>query len=106
MMDINLVFHYSKLIAYLSHLFQKDVNLQSLKKLGTGVLGVTYFLDVELTGQTKSLVLKVLDSNGFGQDFPADRACTLIYAKTVYNTLHHHVSSYDVGAVFNDGSLM
>lgn len=105
-METNSIIHQSELIRYLSHLFQKKVSLKSCKELGMGVLGVTYLIEVEIAGKPKLLVLKIMSSNEFGQDFPADRANTLIYANSVYNTLPHHVGSYDVGAVFKNGSMM
>jgi hypothetical protein len=101
---MSLIIRDIELKQYLSRLFHKEVFLKSFKELGRGVLGITYLIEVNVAGKTKLLVLK-LGSKGFGQDFPADRASTLIYANSVYNTLPHHVRCYDVGAVFVNGSI-
>ena len=90
---------------YLSKLFGKPISHLSLKRLGTGVLGVAYLIEFEVRGERKRLVLKTLSSKGFGQDFPADRANTLIYAHSVFNKLPNHVKSHDVGAILHDGSI-
>jgi hypothetical protein len=90
---------------YISKVFKKKLYLKSIKKLGAGVLGEAYLIEVEINKEKKLLVLKTLNSKGFGQDFPADRADTLIYAHSVYNRLQNHVKSYDVGAIMENGSL-
>jgi hypothetical protein len=90
---------------YLSKLFHHQVSIIVFKKLGVGVLGVAYLIEFEVNGEKKKIVLKTLSQRGFGQDFPADRANTLLYAHTVYNKLANHVKSYDAGAIFTDGSL-
>lgn len=91
---------------YLSKLFNEEVRLTSFRELGVGVLGVAYLMELEVGREKKRLVLKTLSTKGFGQDFPADRANTLIYAHSVYNKLPNHVRSYDVGAIMEDGSLI
>jgi len=93
-------------IKYLSKLFHPPISVSTFKKLGVGVLGVAYLIEFESSGEKKRLVLKTLSSKGFGQDFPADRANTLIYAHSVYNKLSNHVRSYDTGAILHDGSLI
>jgi len=91
---------------YLSKLFNKKVRLTSFRELGTGILGVAYLMGLKVGGEEKRLVLKTLSTKGFGQDFSADRANTLLYANSVYNKLPNHVRSYDVGAIMDDGSLI
>ena len=105
-MGSNLVIDMTKAANYLSKIFGKDVRLKSFKQLGTGVLGVAYLMEVEVDGEEKRLVLKTLSPKGFGQDFPADRANTLLYAHSVYNRLPNHVKSYDAGAIMADSSLV
>ena len=94
-----------KMSLYLSDVFRKPVRVETVKKLGTGVLGWAYLLDATVDGQPQSLVLKMAKGAGFGQDYPADRAATLIYANSVYNRLPRHVRSYDVGAITENGAL-
>ncbi len=91
---------------YLSKLFGREVSLTGFRELGAGVLGVAYLMELKVDGEEKRLVLKTLSTRGFGQDFPADRADTLLYANSVYNKLPNHVRSYDVGAIMGDGSLV
>lgn len=90
---------------YLSKLFCQPISIVVFKKLGVGVLGVAYLVEFEVKGEKKKIVLKTLSQKEFGQDFPADRANTLLYAHTVYNKLANHVKSYDAGVILSDGSL-
>lgn len=90
---------------YLSNLFHHPVSVVVFKELGVGVLGTAYIIEFKVNGEKKKVVLKTLSQKGFGQDFPADRANTLLYAHTVYNKMKNHVKSYDAGAVLTDGSL-
>ena len=94
-----------KVSPYLSEVFQKPARVETVKKLGTGVLGWAYLVEATIDGRRQSLVLKMAKGSGFGQDYPADRACTLIYANSVYNKLLRHVHSFDVGAITENGSL-
>ena len=96
----------AKAADYLSKIFNQEVHLISFRELGTGVLGVAYLMGLEVDGEEKRLVLKTLSARGFGQDFPADRANTLLYAHSVYNKLPNHVKSYDAGAILGGGSLV
>jgi hypothetical protein len=91
---------------YLSKLIHKNFHLKTFKILGAGVLGVAYLIELEVDKKEKRYVLKTLNPLGFGQDSPADRANTLIYAHSVYNKLPNHVKSYDVGALLDNGSLV
>ncbi len=90
---------------YLSKVFHHPVSLVAFRELGVGVLGVAYLVEFDVDGERKKVVLKTLGQRGFGQDYPADRANTLLYAHSVYNKLANHVKSYDVGAVLGDESL-
>jgi hypothetical protein len=90
--------------AYLSNVLSYPVQILSIKKLGTGVLGASYLLETDLPAPRSKLVLKVANPS-LGQDFPADRAAVLLYAHTVYNKLQHHVRSFDVGAITRSGAL-
>lgn len=105
-MEKNLTIDKAKAASYLSKILNKKFHLKSFKKLGVGVLGIAYLMELEVDGEAKRLVLKTLSSKGFGQDFPADRADTLIYAHSVYNRLQNHVKSYDAGAILDNGSLV
>ena len=90
---------------YLSEVFQTSAKVETVRKLGTGVLGSAFLVQATLNAQNRSMVLKIAKGTGFGQDYPADRAATLIYANSVYNKLPRHVKSFDVGAITKRGPL-
>ena len=96
---------HEKASEYLSKVFGGPVDVSSVDRLGSGVLGFAYLLDVEVKGGRRRMVLKFANPSGFGQDFPSDRADTLIYANSVYNKLPRHVRAFDVGAVTEGGEL-
>jgi hypothetical protein len=104
-LENDLIIDELKVERYLSKI-NKKFHLKSFKRLGTGVLGTAYLIKLTCEGKEKQLVLKVLSPKNFGQDFPADRANTLIYAHSVYNKLPNHVKSYDAGAILEDGSML
>jgi hypothetical protein len=94
-----------RLSGYLSEVFGGPARVLSINRLGSGVLGFAYLLDAEVRGRKRRVVLKFANPSGFGQDFPSDRADTLIYANSVYNKLAHHVRAFDVGAITESGDL-
>jgi len=94
-----------KVSEYLSNVFGDSAQVLSIDKLGSGVLGFAYLLDVKVKDRRRKVVLKFANPSGFGQDFPSDRADTLIYANSVYNKLPRHVRAFDVGAITEDGVL-
>jgi hypothetical protein len=94
-----------KVAEYLRDVFGESTSLLSVRRLGAGVLGFVYVLEIVCEGEKRKIVLKMANPSGFGQDFPADRADTLIYANSVYDKLPFHVKSFDVGAITPDGRL-
>ena len=90
---------------YLSEVLRDEAQVISLTRLGKGVLGLAYLIEVVLGGKKQKVVLKSANSSGFGQDYPSDRADTLLYACSVYNKLPKHVRAFDVGAVTKRGDL-
>ena len=94
-----------KVSEYLSNVFGDSTQVLSIDKLGSGILGFAYLLDVKVKGRRRRIVLKFANPSGFGQDFPSDRADTLIYANSVYNKLPRHVRAFDVGAVTGEGDF-
>jgi len=90
---------------YLSEVFGDTTPVLSINRLGSGVLGFAYVLDVKIKERKERLVLKFANPSGFGQEYPSDRADTLIYANSVYNKLPGHVRAFDVGAVMGGGGL-
>lgn len=94
-----------KVSKYLSNVFGDSAQVLSIGKLGSGVLGFAYLVDAKVKSRRRRIVLKFANPSGFGQDFPSDRADTLIYANSVYNRLPRHVRAFDVGAVTEGGDL-
>jgi aminoglycoside phosphotransferase (APT) family kinase protein len=90
---------------YLSEVLGDDAKVLSLTRLGKGVLGITYLIEAMVRGKKQKVVLKSANPSGFGQDYPSDRADTLLYAYSVYNRLPKHVRAFDVGAVTDHGAL-
>lgn len=90
---------------YLNEVFGNSTEILSINNLGCGVLGFTYLLDIKIKGKKKRIVLKFANPKGFNQDFPSDRAETLIYANSVYNLLPNHVKSFDIGMINSTGAL-
>ncbi|MCJ7770061.1 hypothetical protein MUP37_00620, partial [Candidatus Bathyarchaeota archaeon] len=76
-----------KVAEYLGDVFGESTSLLSVRRLGAGVLGFVYVLEIVCEGEKRKIVLKMANPSGFGQDFPADRADTLIYANSVYDKL-------------------
>jgi hypothetical protein len=70
--------------------------------LGTGVHGTGYLIEFEHGGETNRLILKTLFPQGFGHDYPADRAQVLLQANAAYNLLPRHARSIDVIGVAQD----
>lgn len=90
---------------YMSEVFGASSSVLSINRLGSGVLGFAYLVNVEINKKRRRLVLKFANPNGFGQDFSSDRADALIYANSVYNKLTRHVRAFDVGATTCEGRL-
>ncbi len=66
-------------------------------------------LEVEcvVAGETHRLVLsRTRPAQGFGHDYPADRAWQALYGHVAYNSFPRHVRSIDVGFVRQSGALV
>jgi hypothetical protein len=91
--------------AYLRGLFGPKLRLLEFTRLGAGVHGTGFLVDVETTSGRKSYVLKDLSPEGLGHDNPSDRASVFLLALDNYNALPKHVRAVDVAALHKDGSL-
>jgi hypothetical protein len=90
---------------YLRKVFGSSVRLLEFKRLGAGVHGTGFLIEVETEGGKKSYVLKDLSPEGLGHDNPSDRAAVFLLALDNYNKLPKHVRAIDVAALHEDGSL-
>lgn len=80
---------------------EKSSASKDLKGFG---YGVPYVIELNVQGKTKRVILETMRSEGFGHDFPSDRAQILLWQHSSFNKLPRHVRSLDVGAFRADGS--
>ena len=99
---------------YLSGLYGSDVEICGVWRLGEkkaeGVkdlkgfgYGVPYVIEFRVKNEVRRVVLETMRSEGFGHDFPSDRAQILLWQHSAFNKLPRHVRSIDVGAFAVDG---
>lgn len=105
------------LAAYLGGLFGAPVEVVALRPLGgpEGAAadpkgfgyGVPFEVECTVNGARRNLVVsRTRVAQGFGHDYPADRAWQALYAHTAYNTFPSHVRSLDVGFIRKSGALV
>lgn len=108
------VFSAEALQDYLSRLYNCNVEIRSFWRLGlkkTGGIknlknfgyGVPYVIEFRVKGKVKRVVLETMRPEGFGHDFPSDRAQILLWQHSTFKKLPQHVRSIDVGAFTFDG---
>ena len=81
---------------YINERFGEEYTVERFLPLGSGVHGVGYSLHLSTPEGTKCFVLKEMRGEGFGHDFPPDRAAIFIWDKDYYNLLPKHVKAIDV----------
>jgi Ser/Thr protein kinase RdoA (MazF antagonist) len=101
---------------YLERVFGVDVVVRSLRPLkstdggpedpkGFGY-GVPFEIECTVGGVARSLVVsRTRPAQGFGHDYPADRAWQALYGHDAYNTFPRHARSLDVGILRESGEL-
>jgi hypothetical protein len=60
--------------------------------------GFPYVIEFALGGEVKRAVLETVRPEGFGHDYPSDRAQILLWQHSAFGKLPRHVRSLDVGA--------
>jgi len=90
--------------AYLKKKF-RNVSHINIKKLGHGVHGSGFLVEVKKKKGTQSYVVKTLAPEGFGHEYPSDRAGIFILDLDEFNNLPRHVKALDVLAELKDGSI-
>ena len=101
---------------YLTGVFRVPVDVRAIRRLGgegqgedpKGFgYGVPLEVECVVAGETRRLVVsRTRPAQGFGHDYPADRAWQALYGHTAYNTFPRHVRSIDVGFVRASGAFV
>ncbi len=90
--------------AYLFKQFREAVRVD-IRKLGSGVQGSGFLIEVRTPTEVKAYVIKKLLSAGLGHDYPSDRAAVFLLDLDEYANLPRHVAAIDVLAEHEDGSI-
>ncbi len=90
--------------AYLFKEFSNAVAVD-IRKLGSGVQGSGFLIEVKMPSGVKSYVIKTLLSEGLGHDYPSDRAAVFLLDLDEYKNLPRHVVAIDVLAEHENGSI-
>jgi aminoglycoside phosphotransferase (APT) family kinase protein len=105
------------LARYLASVFGTPVEVLALRPLkpkdGEGLdpkgfgYGVPFEVECVVQGRVRALVVsRTRPKQGFGHDYPADRAWQALYAHPAYNGFPRHARSLDVGFVRASGDLV
>jgi phosphotransferase family enzyme len=104
------------LAAYLARVLSSPVEVLAVRALGDAGTaadpkglgyGVPFEVECIAGGRLRSFVVsRTRPVQGFGHDYPADRAWQAIFAHGAYNTFPRHVRSVDVGFVRESGELV
>src|SRR5208337_617666 len=76
-----------------------------IRKLGSGVQGSGFLIEVKAPAEVKRYVVKALLSEGLGHDYPSDRAAVFLLDLDEYKNLPRHVAAIDVLAEHENGSI-
>src|SRR5919197_5876128 len=106
------------LASYLASLFHGAIEVLAVRRLKGGEgegeadpkgfgYGVPFEVECLVGGEPRHLVVsRTRPAQGFGHDYPADRAWQAIYGHVAYNSFPRHVRSADVGFVRESGELV
>jgi aminoglycoside phosphotransferase (APT) family kinase protein len=90
--------------AYLKKEF-KDIIQVDIRKLGSGVQGSGFLIEMKTLDGIKSYVVKKLLSEGLGHDYPSDRAAVFLLDLDEFKNLPRHVKAVDVLSEMEDGTI-
>lgn len=90
--------------AYLLNNF-KDIMQIDIRKLGSGVQGTGFLIELKTSSGVRSYVVKTLIPEGLGHDYPSDRASVFLLDLDEYKNLPRHVKAVDVLSEMEDGSI-
>ncbi len=82
-----------------------DASLVEIRKLGSGVQGSGFHVEIKSDGIARSYVVKKLLSEGLGHDYPSDRAAVFLLDLDEYGKLPRHVKAVDVLAEMPEGAI-
>jgi aminoglycoside phosphotransferase (APT) family kinase protein len=90
-----------------SYLFKTFDNISSvaITKLGAGVQGAGFLIEMNTSEGPKSYVVKGLFPEGLGHDYPSDRAAVFLLDLETYDNLPRHVKAVDVLSEQQDGTV-
>lgn len=83
----------------------KDATHIDITKLGAGVHGAGFLIEIQTPEGVKQYVIKGLFPEGLGHDYPSDRAQVFLLDLETYNDLPKHAKAIDVLAEIEDGSI-
>ncbi|MBF0345373.1 MAG: phosphotransferase [Nitrospirae bacterium] len=82
------------------------ISLKELKRLGEGVHGAGFLVEIETPNGIRNYVIKEISSReDLGHLYPSDRAGVFLLAYDEYGNLPKHVNPVDVLSLHNDGSI-
>ena len=90
---------------YIRGLFSGEAAGITIKKLGQGVQGAGFLVEVKTRKGTRSYVIKGLFPEGLEHDYPSDRAATFLLDLDDFKRLPRHVKAIDVLSEQRDGSI-
>ncbi|MEW6214725.1 MAG: aminoglycoside phosphotransferase family protein [Nitrospirota bacterium] len=90
---------------YLRKIFGPSVRLIEFKRLGAGVHGAGFLVEIETEDGRRTYVLKDLSPEGLGHDYPSDRAAVFLLANETYGKLPRHIKAIDVISMKEDGAM-
>lgn len=90
---------------YIKDLFKVDTEKVSIEKLGEGVQGAGFLIEVKTEGGVEQYVIKGLFPEGLEHDYPADRAGAFLLDLDEFGNLPKHVKAVDVLSEMPDGSI-
>jgi hypothetical protein len=91
--------------AYLRKTFPGVFSID-IRKLGSGVQGSGFLINMCTAGGCKTYVVKALFPEGLGHDYPSDRAGVFLLDLDEYSNLPNHVAALDVLAELEGGAVM
>ena len=90
---------------YIRRLFGSTAGKIEISKLGEGVQGAGFLIDIETDKGSRAYVIKGLFPEGLEHDYPADRAGVFLLDLEEFKNLPDHVKAIDVLSEMEDGSI-
>ncbi len=90
---------------YIKNLFGEKVRDVAIEKLGEGVQGAGFLIEVKTGEGDMHYVIKGLFPEGLEHDYPADRAGVFLLDLDEFKNLPKHVRAVDVLSELEDGSI-